>query len=59
MLWGETLCKFVEIFPPKNLEKVRALKVRMRQLFLKISLDYYHYLPKRIVNFKKSLASLK
>ena len=33
MLPGETLCNFSQIFPPKNLEKVRALKVRMRQLF--------------------------
>ena len=33
MLPGETLCNFSQIFPPKKLEKVRALKVRMRQLF--------------------------
>ena len=33
MLPGETLCNFNQIFPQKKLEKVRALKVRMRQLF--------------------------
>ena len=33
ILPGETLCNFGQIFPPKNLEKVRALKVGMRQLF--------------------------
>ena len=35
MFWEETLCKFSQIFPPKNLEKIRALKIRMRQLFKK------------------------
>ena len=35
MLWGKTLCKLSQIFPPKNLEKIRALKIRMRQLLKK------------------------
>ena len=41
MLPGETLCNFSQIFPPKNLEKVRALKVRMRQLFFFFSKKPY------------------
>ena len=41
MLLGETLCNFSQIFPPKNLENVRALKVRMRQFFFeKLKINY-------------------
>ena len=35
LLLGETMCKQRQIFPPKDLEKIQALKIRMRQLFLK------------------------
>ena len=47
MLPGETLCNFSQIFPPKNLEKVRALKVRMRQLFFQKKLINNHCIMKR------------
>ena len=47
MLPGETLCNFSQIFPPKNLEKVRALKVRMPQLFFQKNLINNHCMIKR------------
>ena len=38
------ICKLYLIFPPKNLENIRALKIRMRQFFLKNLKQLCNYL---------------
>ena len=37
------------IFPPKNFEKIRAPKIRMRQLFKKILKDQVNYFHPQVL----------
>ena len=57
MLLGKTVCNFSQIFPPKNLEKVQALKVRMRQFLfsLKLKINYLFTMKYIIERIKTQL----